>query len=199
MPFKLWTRIQDSYDVTCLASPFGKWALWQANEILCKEKKSTRQLQPFYCWFSSQSSSFGGEAPAFLLMALAPSVSVKWHSDCSWWNFTPFILHSLQYVQEWLQLSGTCNLLDLEGVCPEAASLPSLTWNSWLPASKSFCHITNSQTRMDWVSSSLLWADWQSENPHFLSWISSFILFTSLLNNAAQGNILDITATFMLT
>jgi hypothetical protein len=45
----------------------------------------------------------------------------------------------------------------------------------------------------------MLWADLQSKNPHFLSWISSFILFTSLLNNAAQGNILDITAAVMLT
>jgi hypothetical protein len=62
-------------------------------------------------------------------MSLAPSISVKWHSDCLWWNFTLFILHSLQYVQEWLQLSATCNLLDLEGVCPEPASLPLLTWN----------------------------------------------------------------------
>ncbi len=177
MPLKLWTRIQDSYDMTCLASPFGKWALWQGNEILSKEKKSTRQLQPFYCWFSSQSSSFGGEAPAFLLMSLAPSVSMKWHSDCPWWNFTLF--HSLQYVQEWLQLSGTCNLLDLEGVCPEAASLPLLTWNSSLPASKSFCHITitNWQTRLDWVSSSLLWV--QLRIPIFS--VEALHLFSSLL------------------
>jgi hypothetical protein len=54
-----------------------------------------------------------------------------------------------------------------------------LTWNSSLPASKSFCHITitNWQTRLDWVSSSLLWV--QLRIPIFS--VEALHLFSSLL------------------
>jgi hypothetical protein len=44
---------------------------------------------------------------------------------------------------------------------------PLLTENSSLKASKSFSHITNSQKRLGWISSSVLWAAWQSEKTHF--------------------------------
>ncbi len=133
-------------------------------------------LWPFHkcevAWWLSMVKHY--TLPFTFLKSCARMVATLWHLQSSW---------------SWECMSSAC-------IWSPPTPLP--TPNSCLTASKSFCHITSLWARLDRVSSSLQWGAWQSENPHFLSQITAFILFKFLVNDTAQGNILDITAAFML-
>jgi len=143
-----------------------------------QKQKWTRQLQPIYCSVSSQSLSIGGEAP-FLLMSLAlPEVwsgIVTVHGKTLYSSFfipCNMCRNGCKSLAPAILLSWEC----MSSGCMWSLS-PLPTQNSSLAALKSFCHITNSQIRLDWIWSSLLWAAWQSEKTHFS--VKSLHLFSS--------------------
>jgi len=96
MPLKPWTRIQNSCSQVMWHTSLLhmlKESIRPVKWILISKKKMNNtiatillfgfQLQ-FVIWWRSSTSTH----------VLGASVSVKWHSDCPWWNITLFLSHS---------------------------------------------------------------------------------------------------------
>jgi hypothetical protein len=93
MPLKPWTRIQNScsqvkWHTYLLHLLKGQW-----NEILFWETKINKTIATNLL-FSFEPEFVIWRRSSISTHLLGPSVSVKWHSDCPWWNITLFLSHS---------------------------------------------------------------------------------------------------------
>ncbi len=159
--------------MTHLSSPFGRRALCQGKEILFWAMKINKTiatslllaLQPeFVIWWRRSISTH----------VLGPSISVKWVKHCTL-PFTFLVTCAGMVASLWHLQSSWSWECKSSGRIWSLTTLP--TQRTSLTASKSFSHITNSQKRLDWIWSSLLWAAWRSEKTHFS--FKSLHLFSS--------------------